>query len=85
MAFRGTAPIQFVDQEYIDNAMGFLEQAMKMTEDLKTIGDGVGVVTTAGVIVEVLPALSALLTIVWFSIRIYETETVQKLLKEIKK
>ena len=29
MAFRGTAPIQFVDQEYIDNAMGFLEQAMK--------------------------------------------------------
>ena len=56
-----------------------------MTEDLKTIGDGVGVVTTAGVIVEVLPALSALLTIVWFSIRIFETETVQKILKEIKK
>lgn len=28
-SFRGKAPIQFVDQEYIDNAMGFLEQAMK--------------------------------------------------------
>lgn len=51
-----------------------------MNDELKNFGDGVGVVTTAGVVVEILPAITAVLTIIWFAIRIYETKTVQKLL-----
>ena len=51
-----------------------------MNDELKNFGDGVGVVTTAGVVIEILPAITAVLTIIWFAIRIYETKTVQKLL-----
>lgn len=56
-----------------------------MTDEIKNVGDGVGVLTTAGVLIDLLPAISAILTIVWFSIRIYETDTVQKYLKDRKK
>ena len=51
-----------------------------MNDELKNFGDGVGVVTTAGEVIEILPAITAVLTIIWFAIRIYETDTVQKLL-----
>ena len=51
-----------------------------MNDELKNFGDGVGVVTTAGVVVEILPAITAVLTIILFAIRIYETKTFQKLL-----
>jgi hypothetical protein len=37
-------------------------------------------VTVIGTLVQLLPAIAALFTIVWTSIRIYETATVQKLL-----
>ena len=56
-----------------------------MTDELKNVGDGVGVLATAGVLIDLLPAFSAILTIIRFSIRIYETDTVQKYLKERKK
>ena len=56
-----------------------------MTDELKNVGDGVGVLATAGVLIDLLPAFSAILTIIWFSIRIYETDAVQKYLKERKK
>lgn len=51
-----------------------------MNDEFKNFADGVGVVTTAGVVIEILPAITAVLTIIWFAIRIYETKTVQKLL-----
>ena len=49
-------------------------------ETLKYVGDAVSVVTVAGTLVEMLPAVAAILTIVWTAIRIYETDTVQRLL-----
>ncbi len=50
------------------------------TEGTKQVMDAVSVVTVVGTLGNVLPPIAALLTIVWTSIRIYETKTVQRLL-----
>jgi hypothetical protein len=49
-------------------------------ETAKTAGDALSIVTVVGTLAEVLPAIAALFTIIWTAVRIYETETVQKLL-----
>jgi hypothetical protein len=41
--------------------------------------DAVSVVTVLGTLVDFLPAVAAVFTIVWTAIRIWETETVQAL------
>lgn len=51
-----------------------------MSEGAKHVGDAVSVVTVLGTLAQILPAVAALFTIVWTSVRIYETDTVQKLL-----
>jgi len=51
-----------------------------MSESAKHVGDAVSIVTVVGTLAQVLPSIAAIFTIVWTSIRIYETETVQKLL-----
>lgn len=51
-----------------------------MDEGLKHVVDGLSLVTVLGTLVDMLPSVAALFTIVWTSIRIYETDTVQKLL-----
>jgi len=53
------------------------------TESTKTLVDGLSVVTVIGTLGEVLPPLAALFTLVWTSIRIYETKTVQKMLGRV--
>ena len=50
------------------------------TESTKQIIDAASVVTVVGTLGEVLPPLAALFTLVWTAIRIYETETVQRML-----
>lgn len=50
-------------------------------EGLKQVADTVSVATGVGALAGVLPAISALVTIVWMSIRIWETDTVQRLCK----
>jgi hypothetical protein len=52
------------------------------TEGTKQVMDAVSVVTVVGTLGNVLPPLAALLTIVWTGIRIYETKTIQKLIKK---
>ena len=47
--------------------------------------DGASVVTAVGTITNMLPAVAALFTILWTGIRIYESQTIQKLLKKGKK
>lgn len=49
-------------------------------ETAKTAGDALSIVTVVGTLAEVLPAIAAIFTIVWTALRIYETDTVQKLL-----
>jgi hypothetical protein len=51
-----------------------------MDESMKSLVDGVSVIATVGTLIEMLPSIAALFTIVWTGIRIYETSTVQRLL-----
>lgn len=53
-------------------------------EVIKTGMDALSVVTMLGALVQLLPAIAALLTIVWTGIRIYETRTVQNWLNKRK-
>ena len=50
------------------------------TEGTKQVVDAVSVLTVVGTIGELLPPLAALFTLVWTAIRIFETQTVQRLL-----
>jgi len=56
-----------------------------MNEQAKLVTDALSVVTVIGTLVDVLPALAALFTIVWTSIRIWETKTVQSFIKKLKR
>jgi hypothetical protein len=49
-------------------------------ETAKHVVDALSLVTVVGTLVQLLPAIAALFTIIWTAIRIYETDTVQKLL-----
>lgn len=44
------------------------------------VGDGFSGSLLLGSLLDVLPSIAAILSIIWFSIRIYESETVQRLL-----
>lgn len=49
-------------------------------ELVKATTDALSVVTVVGTLLEMLPSVAAVFTIVWTGIRIWETETVQNLL-----
>jgi hypothetical protein len=51
-----------------------------MTDGEKTMIDAASMFTVVGTMMDVFPAVAAIFTIIWTSIRIYETKTVQKLL-----
>jgi len=48
------------------------------TIDWHKVLDALSVATMVGALVDILPAIAAVFTIVWTGIRIYETDTVQK-------
>lgn len=52
------------------------------SEGTKHVLDGLSVVTVLGTLMSWLPAVAALLSIVWSVLRIYESKTVQKLFKK---
>ena len=56
-----------------------------MGEDMKQVVDTFSVATMVGTIAGLLPALAALLTVVWTAIRIWETDTVQDLFTKRRK
>jgi hypothetical protein len=49
-------------------------------ETAKIAGDVLSIATLLGALASLLPAVAAILTIIWTGIRIYETETVRRLL-----
>ena len=51
-------------------------------ETVKHIADGLSVLTAVGTIMNFLPAVAAIFTIIWTGIRIYETDTVQRWLRK---
>jgi len=46
-------------------------------ETMKSAGDALSVFTVVGTLIEMLPSIAAMFTIVWTGIRIYETDTVK--------
>lgn len=51
----------------------------------KFILDGVSVIAVTGTLMDILPAVAAVFTIVWTGVRIYETETIQNLIEKLRK
>lgn len=47
--------------------------------------DGLSVVTMLGALFDMLPSVAALFTILWTGIRIYETDTVQSIIKKFRR
>jgi hypothetical protein len=48
-------------------------------ETTKHVVDALSILTVVGTLVEMLPSIAAIFTIVWTGIRIWETETVQNM------
>lgn len=53
-------------------------------EGTKQLLDAASVVTVIGTLMDILPTVAALFTIVWSGIRIYESDTFQHILKHWK-
>ena len=51
----------------------------ELTEQTKTVVDALSIVTVVGTLLQALPALAALFTIIWTALRIWETDTVRGL------
>jgi len=50
-------------------------------DSLKSWLDAISVTALLGNLVSALPAISSLFTVLWMAIRVYETDTVQRLVK----
>lgn len=57
--------------------MEMLNMQHDHSETIKQAVDAASVVTVVGTLMDVLPAIAAVFTIVWTAIRIWETKTVQ--------
>ena len=53
--------------------------ALQADEHIKQVGDAVSILTVVGTLAELLPAIAAILTIMWTAIRIWETDTIQRM------
>lgn len=51
------------------------------SDSAKTVGDILSLTTVVGTLMQVLPSIAAIFTIIWTAIRIYETKTVQAFFK----
>ena len=51
-------------------------------ETAKHVIDALSILTVIGTLVDMLPSIAALISIIWSVIRIYETKTVQKWLRK---
>ena len=56
----------------------------ELSEGIKHTMDALSIVTVVGTLMNLLPSVAAILTIVWTGIRIYETKTVQAWIKKNK-
>jgi len=56
-----------------------------MSSDVKSIADAAAAATAVGTVMEVIPSIAGIFTIVWLGIRIWESDTVQGLVGKIRK
>jgi len=64
--------------------MSFKSTLEAVPQGVKLVGDGTSVSVLVATLMNGLPVVAAVLTIMWTGIRIYETDTVQKLLRKKK-
>ena len=62
-----------------------IQKLHEINEHTKHIIDWASIMTVIGTLASILPAIAALWSIIWSTIRIYETKTVQAFLKSRKK
>jgi len=53
-----------------------------MDENTKHLVDSASIATVVGTLAGILPAIAAIFTIVWTTIRIYESDTVQRFINK---
>lgn len=53
--------------------------ALQADAQVKAVGDAISILTVVGTLAELLPAIAAILTIIWTVIRIWETDTMQRM------
>jgi hypothetical protein len=56
-----------------------------MSSDVKSIADAAAAATAVGTVMEIIPSIAGIFTIVWLGIRIWESDTVQGLVGKIRK
>ena len=56
-----------------------------MSSDVKNVADAAAAATAVGTVMEVIPSIAGIFTIVWLGIRIWESDTVQGLVGKIRK
>lgn len=54
------------------------------SEHAKNIVDALSIATVVGTLAQILPAIAALFSIIWSIIRIWETQTVRRLIKKLR-
>lgn len=57
-----------------------LDPFKDLSEGAKAVGDLVSIATLLGSLASILPSIASGLTVIWLGIRIYESQTTQKLL-----
>ena len=62
--------------------MASIDPVDHINEVVKHIIDALSLATVVGTLMDALPAVAALFSIIWTAIRIYETDTVQALFKD---
>lgn len=66
-------------------ATSALAVVANLSKDKKMVIDGLSIGTVVGTLVSYLPSAAALVSVIWGLIRIYETVTVQKIVKRLTK
>ena len=56
-----------------------------MSGDVKNIADAAAAATAVGTVMEVIPSIAGIFTIIWLGIRIWESDTVQGLIGKVRK
>ena len=56
-----------------------------MSSDVKNIADAAAAATAVGTVMDVIPSIAGIFTIIWLGIRIWESPTVQGLLGKVRK
>ena len=57
-----------------------LDPFKDLSDGAKAVGDLVSIATLLGSLASILPSIASGLTVIWLGIRIYESQTAQKLL-----